>query len=92
MSDKITRRGFVKGAALAGAATATAVLAGCGGEEAPATNEDGSVKKILRFGQSNPKLGLDMQISTNSGSTPSFSHTAVASSVSKPVKLPSASV
>ena len=69
MSDKITRRGFVKGAALAGAATATAALAGCGGEEAPATNEDGSVKKILRFGQSNPKLGLDMQISTNSGSS-----------------------
>ena len=31
-------------------------------------------------------------ISTNSGSTPSFSQTAVASSVSKPVKLPSASV
>ena len=31
MSDKITRRGFVKGAALAGAATATAALAGCGG-------------------------------------------------------------
>ena len=29
---------------------------------------------------------------TNSGSTPSFSQTAVASSVSKPVKLPSASV
>ena len=31
-------------------------------------------------------------ISTNSGSTPSFSHTAVASSVSNPVKLPSSSV
>ena len=31
-------------------------------------------------------------ISTNSGSTPSFSHTAVASSVSNPVKFPSASV
>ena len=31
-------------------------------------------------------------ISTNSGSTPNFSQTAVASSVSKPVKLPSASV
>ena len=31
-------------------------------------------------------------ISTKSGSTPNFSQTAVASSVSKPVKLPSASV
>ena len=31
-------------------------------------------------------------ISTKSGSTPSLAQTAVASSVSKPVKLPSASV
>ena len=31
-------------------------------------------------------------ISTNSGSTPSFSQTAVASSVSKPVKVPLSSV
>ena len=69
MSDTITRRGFVKGAALAGASTVAAGLAGCDGEQAPATNEDGSVRKILRFGQSNPKLGLDMQLSTNSGSS-----------------------
>lgn len=70
MSDKITRRGFVKGAALAGAASAAAALTGCGGDDsASTTNEDGSVKKILRFGQSNAKLGLDMQKSTNSGSS-----------------------
>ena len=36
-------------------------------------------------------IGYTVYEPTNSGSTPSFSHTAVASSVSKPVKLPSAS-
>ena len=68
MSDTITRRGFLKGAALAGAGSVVAGLAGCDDGGAPATNADGSVKKILRFGQSNAKQGLDMQLSTNSGS------------------------
>lgn len=47
---------------------AVASLAGCDDGSGAATNEDGSVKKILRFGQSNAKQGLDMQLSTNSGS------------------------
>ena len=68
MSNTITRRSFLKGAALTGAAATMATMAGCDGETT-ATNEDGSVKKILRFGQSNAKVGLDMQQSTNSGSS-----------------------
>lgn len=59
MSNTITRRSFLKGAALTGAAATVATMAGCDGDTA-ATNEDGSVKKILRFGQSNAKVGLDM--------------------------------
>lgn len=64
MSKTITRRGFVGGAAIA-AAGAAAVLTGCDGDST-ATNADGSAKKVLRFGQSNAKAGLDMQHSTSS--------------------------
>lgn len=68
MGDTMTRRSFLKGAALAGSATAAATLAGCD-DGGTTTNENGEVKKVLRFGQSNAKLGLDMQKSTNSGSS-----------------------
>lgn len=68
MGDSMTRRSFLKGAALAGSATAVATLAGCD-DGGTTTNENGEVKKVLRFGQSNAKLGLDMQKSTNSGSS-----------------------
>lgn len=71
MSKTMTRRNFLKGGAAAGAGMAAAALAACDSDSdsSSGTNEDGSVKKILRFGQSNPKLGLDMQKSTNSGSS-----------------------
>lgn len=67
-NNTMTRRNFVAGSALAaGAAT---MLTACGGsDDSSSTNSDGSKKKILRWGQSNAKLGLDMQQSTNSGSS-----------------------
>lgn len=68
MGDSMTRRSFLKGAALAGSGAAVATLAGCD-DGSTTTNESGEVKKVLRFGQSNAKLGLDMQKSTNSGSS-----------------------
>ena len=39
-------------------------LVGCGGKSGEKTNE-----KVFRFGQSNPKVGLDMQTNTNSGAS-----------------------
>lgn len=65
----MTRRNFLKGA---GASAAALSLAACGGSDSgddASAASDGSVKKVLRFAQSNPKLGLDMQQSTNSGSS-----------------------
>lgn len=38
-------------------------LAGCGG------NSTDSSEKVFRFGQTNPKVGLDMQTNTNSGAS-----------------------
>ena len=65
----LTRRNFVKGAALAGSAATMLSMAACGGSSDSSTTDTGSKKKVLRFGQSNAKQGLDMQKSTNSGSS-----------------------
>ena len=78
----MSRRNFVKGAAAAGA---TVALAACSSDTEDTSSDDtssddsssddsteeesSSVRKVLRFGQSNAKLGLDMQQSTNSGSS-----------------------
>ena len=60
-----SRRDFFKVAA-ATAATATAVnTVGCAG----GGSNNAAKKKILKFGQANAKLGLDMQKSTSSGSS-----------------------
>ena len=64
MSKNMTRRGFVKASAVAGA---SAMLAACGGNSGSGAATDGATKKALYFGQSNPKEGFDMQKSTNSG-------------------------
>ncbi len=70
MSNNLSRRGFVKAAAVAGSAAATMGLAACGGSDNAGSDASaGDVKKVLRFGQSNAKQGLDMQKSTNSGSS-----------------------
>lgn len=62
VSDRISRRSFVKGSGLAAVA---ASLAACGSPQAQAEGEDGV--KVLRWGQSNAKQGMDMQKNTNSG-------------------------
>lgn len=59
-----SRRNFLKGSV---ATAAAASLAACGGSVS-GDSPDGS-KKIVRWGQGNPKLGLGMQKSTNSGSS-----------------------
>ena len=65
MTSSISRRSFLKGSV----ATATAAsLAACDGSDG-GDSADGSKKKIVRWGQGNPKLGLDMQKSTNSSSS-----------------------
>lgn len=66
--SSLTRRSFLKGSAVAAAgATAASALAACSGS---GSQEDaGEKQKILRFGQSNAKQGLDMQKSTNSASS-----------------------
>ena len=64
VTSSISRRNFLKGNV---ATTAVASLAACGGSDG-GDSADGS-KKIVRWGQGNPKLGLDMQKSTNSGSS-----------------------
>jgi peptide/nickel transport system substrate-binding protein len=64
MSKNMSRRGFVKASAVAGA---SAMLAACGGNSGSGAATDGATKKALYFGQSNPKEGFDMQKSTNSG-------------------------
>lgn len=69
MANTMTRRSFLKGAALTGASASAATLAGCGGSDGSPTTDGGTKKKILRFGQTNAKLGLDMQKSTNSSSS-----------------------
>lgn len=65
MTSSISRRNFLNGSV---ATAAVVLLAACddsdGGDSA-----DGSKKKIVRWGQGNPKLGLDMQKSKNSGSS-----------------------
>ena len=63
MTNSISRRNFLKGSV---ATAAVASLAACGGSDG-SDAADGSKKKIVRWGQDNPKLGLDMQKSTNSG-------------------------
>ena len=65
MTSSISRRNFLKGSV---ATAAVASLAACGGSDG-GDAADGSKKKIVRWGQGNPKLGLDMQKSTNSGSS-----------------------
>ena len=66
----LTRRNFVKGAAVAGSAATMLSMAACGGSGSDSSTTDGGEKKkVLRFGQSNAKLGLDMQKSTSSGSS-----------------------
>lgn len=69
MNNNLTRRSFVKGAAATGATAAALGLAACGGSSDSSSSSDGSAKKILYFGQANAKQGLDMQKSTNSGSS-----------------------
>lgn len=64
----VSRRGFLKGMALAGSGVAATALTACGGSDS-SSSDSGSKKKILRFGQANAKQGLDMQKSTNSGSS-----------------------
>lgn len=64
MTSSISRRNFLKGSV----ATAAASLAACGGSDG-GDSADGSKKRIVRWGQGNPKLGLDMQKSTKSGSS-----------------------
>ena len=67
MEKPLSRRSFLKAsAATAGGAAAASMLAACGGAGAA---DSGSKKKVLRFAQSNAKQGLDMQKSTNSGSS-----------------------
>lgn len=67
MEKSLSRRSFLKAsAATAGGAAAASMLAACGGAGA---SDSGSKKKVLRFAQSNAKQGLDMQKSTNSGSS-----------------------
>lgn len=63
MTNSLSRRQFLKGSAVAGAGLAAASLVGCGGGGGDTSS------KILRFGQANAKLGLDMQKSTNSGTS-----------------------
>ena len=66
MMSSLTRRNFLKGSAVAATgAVAASTLAACGSS----SSDSGDKKKILRFGQSNAKQGLDMQKSTNSGSS-----------------------
>ena len=65
MTNSISRRNFLKGSV---ATAAVASLAACGGSDGSDAG-DGTKKKIVRWGQGNPKLGLDMQKSTNSGSS-----------------------
>ena len=62
----LSRRTFVKGAGITAMGAALAGLAGCGTGESDATSSD---EKVLKFGQANAKQGLDMQKSTNSGSS-----------------------
>ena len=67
MEKSLSRRSFLKAsAATAGGAAAASMLAACGGAGG---SDSGSKKKVLRFAQSNAKQGLDMQKSTNSGSS-----------------------
>lgn len=67
MEKPLSRRSFLKAsAATAGGAAAASMLAACGGA---GSADSGSKKKVLRFAQSNAKQGLDMQKSTNSGSS-----------------------
>ncbi len=40
-------------------------LAGCGGSSSSSKSTE-SGEKVFRFGQSNPKVGLDMQTNSNS--------------------------
>jgi peptide/nickel transport system substrate-binding protein len=63
----VSRRGFVKGTAGVAAIAGLGSLVGCGGSDAGTSSSD--KKKVLRFGQANAKQGLDMQKSTNSGSS-----------------------
>ena len=65
MTSSISRRNFLKGGVATAAVASLAACGGTGGGDAA----DGSKKKIVRWGQGNPKLGLDMQKSTNSGSS-----------------------
>ena len=43
-------------------------LAGCGGSSSSSKSTE-SGEKVFRFGQSNPKVGLDMQTNTTSGAS-----------------------
>lgn len=72
---KISRRNFLMAA---GVVAAAGVLAGCGGSTGSSTagstagstaSSDGSTYKLLRFGESNPKVGYDVQTNTNSNAT-----------------------
>ena len=67
MENPLSRRSFLKGSAVATAGVAaSSMLSACGGGSAA---QGENVKKVLRFGQSNAKQGLDMQKSTNAGSS-----------------------
>lgn len=65
MMQSVSRRTFLKGGL---AAASVAGLVACGSSSDASSSSDGAKKKVLRWGQSNAKLGLDMQKSTNSGS------------------------
>lgn len=65
MKMAVSRRNFLKGSALAGAGLGLAACAPSGS----GSSDGGSKTKVLKFGQTNAKLGLDMQKSTSSGSS-----------------------
>ena len=58
MTSSISRRNFLKGSV---ATAAVASLAACGSSSDDASSDGGAKKKVLRWGQPNDKLGLDMQ-------------------------------
>lgn len=67
MTYFMNRRGFITTSAAIFGAGAASLLTACGSDTSSSTSSDsGETKKILRFGLSNAKQGLDMQKSTNS--------------------------
>ena len=59
-ANRITRRGFL-GAAAAASGAVSLSLAGCGGDGGSAEGAQ-AAKKVLRFAQKNPKVGIDPHV------------------------------